>query len=123
MKFYKCEICGKIVEMVVEIPVPTICCGQPMSELVPGTTDGAAEKHLPVVETADGQVRVCVGSTEHPMTPEHAIQWIALETAQGARQFKALSPDERPVATFQLAPGDRVTAVYEYCNLHGLWRV
>ena len=121
MKFYKCEICGKIVEMIEEAPVPTVCCGQPMGELHPGTTDGAVEKHLPVVQIDGNAVHVCVGSAEHPMTPEHSIRWIALETKNGVRQCKALSPDQRPVATFWLDPDDRAEAVYEYCNLHGLW--
>ena len=114
MKFYKCEICGKIVEMVEATSVPTICCGQPMEELLPGTTDGAVEKHLPVVQVD--------GNAEHPMTPEHSIRWIALETKNGVRQCKTLSPDQRPVATFWLDPDDQAEAVYEYCNLHGLWK-
>ena len=121
MKFYKCEICGKIVAMVKETPVDTMCCGQPMRELVPGTTDGAAEKHVPVYTLEGNTVKVKVGSVEHPMTDAHHIEWIAIETENG-NQRKELKPGDKPEATFALVPLDKVKSVYEYCNLHGLWK-
>ena len=121
MKFYKCEICGKIVAMVKETPVETMCCGQAMRELVPGTTDGATEKHVPVYTVEGNTVKVKVGSAEHPMTDAHHIEWIAIETENG-NQRKELKPGDKPEATFALVPRDKVKSVYEYCNLHGLWK-
>ena len=121
MKFYKCEICGKIVAMVKETPVDTMCCGQAMRELVPGTTDGAAEKHVPVYTLEGNTVKVKVGSVEHPMTDAHHIEWIAIETENG-NQRKELKPGDKPEATFALVPRDKIKNVYEYCNLHGLWK-
>ena len=121
MKFYKCEICGKIVAMVKETPVDTMCCGQAMRELVPGTTDGAAEKHVPIYTLEGNTVKVKVGSVEHPMTDAHHIEWIAIETENG-NQRKELKPGDKPEATFALVPLDKVKSVYEYCNLHGLWK-
>ena len=121
MKFYKCEICGKIVAMVKETPVETMCCGQAMRELLPGTTDGATEKHVPVYTLEGNTVKVKVGSVEHPMTDAHHIEWIAIETENG-NQRKELKPGDRPEATFALVPRDKVRNVYEYCNLHGLWK-
>ena len=121
MKFYKCEICGKIVAMVKETPVDTVCCGKPMRELVPGTTDGATEKHVPVYTLEGNTVKVKVGSVEHPMTDAHHIEWIAIETENG-NQRKELKPGDKPEATFALVPRDKVKSVYEYCNLHGLWK-
>ena len=121
MKFYKCEICGKIVAMVKETPVDTMCCGQAMRELVPGTTDGAKEKHVPVYTLEGNTVKVKVGSVEHPMTDAHHIEWIAIETENG-NQRKELKPGDKPEATFALVPRDKVKSVYEYCNLHGLWK-
>ena len=121
MKFYKCEICGKIVAMVKETPVDTMCCGQAMRELVPGTTDGASEKHVPVYTLEGNTVKVKVGSVEHPMTDAHHIEWIAIETENG-NQRKELKPGDKPEATFALVPRDKVKSVYEYCNLHGLWK-
>ena len=71
MKFYKCDVCGKIVAMVKATDVDTVCCGKPMRELVPGTTDGAKEKHVPVYTVAGDTVTVKVGSAEHPMMDAH----------------------------------------------------
>ena len=92
-----------------------------MEELLPGITDGAHEKHVPVIEINGRDVTVSVGSAAHPMMEEHFIMWIALETKQGA-QRKPLNPGDEPKASFALAPGDEVVAAYEYCNLHGLWK-
>ena len=120
MKFYKCPICGKIIAMVEERAVPTICCGRPMEELVANTQDGAHEKHIPVFEVKDGKVRVVVGEVEHPMMEAHYIQWIMLRTNYG-NQRKVLKPGDKPEAKFALLPGEKVEAVLEYCNLHGLY--
>ena len=121
MKFYRCEHCGNIITFVHSAGVPVMCCGQKMTELVPGTTDGAAEKHVPLVEVQGSTVQVKVGSVEHPMLPEHFIQFIAIETKHGS-QIKYLQPGEKPQASFVLADGDQLVAAYEYCNLHGLWK-
>ena len=121
MKFYRCAHCGQIVAIVKETGVPVICCGEAMQEIVPGSVDAAVEKHVPVYEVKDNKVIVTVGSTEHPMLPEHYIEWIARETKQG-NQRKALKPGEEPKACFALCEGDEVVAVYAYCNLHSLWK-
>ena len=91
-----------------------------MEELIPNTVDASGEKHVPVVTVEDGVVKVAVGSVAHPMVPEHFIQWIYVETEKGG-QFKKLNPEEAPEASFTLVD-DKVVAVYEYCNLHGLWK-
>ena len=100
-KYYICEHCGNIIEMVRSSGVPVMCCGQKMTELIPGTTDGAVEKHVPVYEVKDGKVYVTVGSVEHPMLEAHYIQWIALQTKSGI-QRKELKPGEEPKACFSL---------------------
>ena len=121
MKFYICEHCGNIMTLVKDSGVPVMCCGQKMTLLMAGTTDAAVEKHVPVAEIQGNIVTVRVGSVEHPMLPQHFIQWIALETNQGS-QIKYLQPGQAPQASFALAEGEQVKAVYEYCNLHGLWK-
>lgn len=98
-----------------------MCCGEAMKEIVPGTVDAAVEKHVPVYEVEGNVVKVKIGSVEHPMLDEHYIEWIALETKMG-NQRKALKPGEAPEACFAMCDGDEVVAVYEYCNLHGLWK-
>ena len=120
MKFYKCEHCGNIVTFVEDKGVPVMCCGQKMTELTANTTDTAQEKHVPVVEQDGDTVKVTVGSVEHPMLEEHFIQWVCLETEKGS-QIKYLKPGAKPEAVFTLND-DRLVAVYEYCNLHGLWK-
>lgn len=120
MKFLKCKICGKIVAIVNDRQVPTICCGQPMEEMVPNTSDGAVEKHVPVFEVEGNIVRVKVGSVDHPMLDNHYIEWIAIQTNLG-NQRKVLKPGEKPEAEFALLPGEKVITVLEHCNLHGLF--
>ena len=120
LKFYLCETCKNVITKVYDSKVPVVCCGKPMKELVPGAVDGALEKHVPAV-TVDGKViKVQIGEAIHPMVAEHYIQFIALETKQGF-QIKQLKAGDEPKAEFVLADGDEVVAVYEYCNLHGLW--
>ena len=121
MKFYRCAKCGKIIGIIQDSACPTMCCGQAMDELTANTTDGAHEKHVPVITIDDSKVTVEVGSVAHPMLEAHYIQWIALETKQGM-QRKPLKPDTEPKAVFALAEGDEVVCAYEYCNLHGLWK-
>ena len=121
MKFYKCKHCGQMVAIVKETGAPLVCCGEPMEEIVAGTTDAAVEKHVPVYEVKDNKVTVTVGSVEHPMLDVHYIEWVSLQTKQG-NQRKALKPGEAPKACFALCDGDEVVAVYEHCNLHGLWK-
>ncbi len=121
LKFYRCNHCGNIVAVVKSSGVPVMCCGEKMTEIIPGTTDAAVEKHVPVYEVKDNIVTVSVGSVAHPMVEEHYIEWVALQTKFG-NQRKALNPDDEPKACFALCEGDEVVAVYAYCNLHGLWK-
>ena len=121
MKFYICNHCGNIIAYVRDKGVPVVCCGEKMQELVPGTTDGAVEKHLPVITREGEKVTVAVGSVAHPMVEEHWIQWIALEIT-GGNQRKELHPGDEPKAVFLVPEEDEIVAAYEYCNLHGLWK-
>ena len=119
-KFYKCEHCGNVVIKVVDSSVPLICCGEKMKELVPNTVDASQEKHVPVVTRLDDcRIKVEVGSMAHPMTPEHHIAFIYVETENGGMRIDL---KDKPEAVFCTC-NDKPIAVYEYCNLHGLWKV
>ena len=119
-EIYKCEVCGNIVEVLHAGAGELVCCGQPMKNIVAGTTDGAAEKHVPVIEKVEGGYKVKVGSVAHPMTEAHYIEWIELICNKcGKVQRKYLKPGDAPEAVFA-SDSDSVTA-REYCNLHGLW--
>lgn len=121
MKFYKCKHCGNIITKVTDKGVPVVCCGEKMEELVAGTVDASKEKHIPVVEVDGKTVNVKVGSVEHPMLDVHYIEWIVVETTKGY-QIKYLQPGNEPKACFKLCDCEELVAVYEYCNLHGLWK-
>lgn len=119
-EIYKCKVCGNIVEVLHSAKGQLSCCGQPMEKQVPGTTDGASEKHVPVIEKIDGGYKIKVGSVPHPMMDAHWIEWIELicDTC-GKVQRKYLKAGETPEAVFK-CDAEKVTA-REYCNLHGLW--
>lgn len=119
-KFFICKHCGNLVTFIKESGAPLTCCGELMTEIEPNTVDAAVEKHVPVVTVDGNTVTVEVGNVEHPMIPEHFIQWIYIQTENGF-QIKYLEPGDKPKATFTLND-DKVVAAYEYCNLHGLWK-
>ena len=118
-KFYICEHCGNIVGMIHSAGVPLMCCGQKMTKLEAGVVEASHEKHIPVVTVEGNTVRVNVGSVTHPMSEEHHIAWVYLQTNRGG-QRKCLDVTGAPEVTFALADETPV-AVYAYCNLHGLW--
>ena len=121
MKLLKCPICGNIVEMIEDKGVPVMCCGKPMVELNANTTDGAVEKHVPVVEINGDILTVKVGSVEHPMLVEHYITMVLVEFDNRVLRVN-LKPNEKPEAVFALNGYKGNVNVYEYCNLHGLWK-
>ena len=116
LRVYQCEKCGKT--LITKDELKEIVGWK---ELIAGSTDAAQEKHVPVVTKKCKTVKVDVGSVAHPMTAEHLIEWVAIETEQGY-QVKYLSADVAPICEFSLAGGDKLVAVYAYCNLHGLWK-
>ncbi len=119
-RFFVCEHCGNLIGLINDSGVPMMCCGQKMTKLEPGTIEASKEKHIPVVTVEGNTVRTFVGEAEHPMTEEHSILWVYLQTDKGG-QRKCLSVGSKPVAAFTLV-NEKPLAVYAYCNLHGLWK-
>jgi superoxide reductase len=120
-KFYQCGICGNLFEVIEDADIVPMCCGVDMDELSANSSDGAGEKHVPVPERDGRTLRVRIGSAPHPMEEKHFINWIAAE--QGARlQRFVLSPGGAPEAVFALDSAEDPVTVFEYCNLHGLWK-
>ncbi len=116
MKFYQCKECGEIIAVREGDNVDLT--GK--EEIIANTVDAAKEKHVPVISREGQTVTVAVGSVLHPMTEEHHIAWILLETKNGEER-KELKPGEEPVAQFYVAEDDEIIAAYEYCTLHGIW--
>ena len=121
MKFYQCAHCKNIIVYAYDKGGPVSCCGEKMKELIPGAVDAAKEKHVPVAEVNGNLVKVTVGSVLHPMSEEHHIAFVVLETNKGFHKID-LDVTGAPEAVFALADGEKAVAVYEYCNLHGLWK-
>lgn len=119
LKFYICRHCGNIIIKIENSGVPVVCCGDAMEELIPGVVDASIEKHVPVVNINNGVVNVKIGEQPHPMTAEHHISWVAIETDNGYL-IKYLKENQEPVVDF--ITNDNVIATYAYCNLHGLWK-
>ena len=118
--FFICKHCGNLLGFIDDKGVPLTCCGEEMTELVANTTEASTEKHLPAVTMEGAELKVAVGSVLHPMEEAHHIKFIYVETENGG-QRKSLKVGARPVASFSFAE-DKPVAVYEYCNLHGLWK-
>lgn len=119
LEIYKCPHCGNIAEILHGGGADIFCCGQAMKHMAEGSTDGALEKHVPVIEKVDGGYKVTVGSAPHPMEEKHWILWIEL-LADGRSYTKFLNPGDAPEAFFAIE-ADKVVA-REYCNLHGHWK-
>ncbi len=118
VSFYVCERCGNMVELIKDGGGQLVCCGKPMIKLEANTVDASQEKHVPAVDSKEGQIFAQVGSAIHPMTEQHYIEWVALVTDDRIERVP-LYPGDEPKAVF--CHQDNAD-IYAYCNLHGLWR-
>ena len=118
-EIYKCEICGNIIEILHVGDNPLVCCGQNMTNMKEKTADDGQEKHVPVIEKTDSKVIVKIGEIAHPMTEEHHIEWIELETKTNTQKVFLKITDE-PKAEFDTR--EDIVRARVYCNIHGLWK-
>lgn len=118
-KFFICEICGNIVGLIENAGIPMECCGEEMAELIPNTVDASYEKHVPVIKSDGNTATIEIGSDPHPMTEEHHIGWVYIQTEKGG-QRKSFKPNDIPSVKFTFVD-DKPLAAFAYCNLHGLW--
>ncbi|MBN1215394.1 MAG: desulfoferrodoxin FeS4 iron-binding domain-containing protein [Candidatus Lokiarchaeota archaeon] len=122
-EIYKCNVCGKVIEILNPGAKKTICCGQEMELQEGQTADWQGEKHVPKISIDGNTVTVDIGismGTPHPMTKEHWIMWIEIICKNDCYKRKFLNPGDEPKATFVVKDTEGITA-REYCNLHGLW--
>ena len=120
MKYYQCRKCGNVMVLLEDSGVIPVCCGSTMEELIPQSTDGPKEKHVPVVERKDNCITVQVGELLHPMEDSHFIKWIVLETDKN-KYLRTLKPGDEPRTKFFILENEVPKTVYEYCNIHSLW--
>lgn len=127
-EIYKCAVCGNIVEVLHAGTGELVCCGKTMELQIAKTADIGSEKHLPVIvelpanacHGKDG-VKIKIGAVEHPMTPEHHIEWIEIDTVDGKSGKKFLKPGDKPESVFQTRMD--IVGARAYCNIHGLWEM
>ena len=114
LNFYRCPICGNIVEFIDGNMDRIICCGKSMIKMIANTTDAVVEKHVPVYERVDNEIVVKVGEVEHPMEEEHYIMWIAQVSKDKVVRVK-LHPESKIEVRF---PYISDSVLYAYCNKH-----
>ena len=119
-RFYLCSVCGKVIGLIHDTEIPTICCGQEMQLIEANTTDASTEKHVPVykIDEQEGEIVVSVGSVEHPMEKDHYIMWVAQVTDNKTTRIQ-LYPEQAPEVRMPYIKG---STIYAYCNKHGLWK-
>lgn len=118
-QIYKCNICGNIVEMMHSGQGELVCCGQPMDLMEEQINDEGAEKHVPVVESNNGLVKIKIGEIPHPMELDHYIEWIEI-IADGKNYKKYLTAGDLSEYTFAIEAENVIARAY--CNIHGLWK-
>ncbi|MBQ8167960.1 desulfoferrodoxin FeS4 iron-binding domain-containing protein [bacterium] len=122
LEMYRCEVCGNLVEVLVEGVGELVCCEQPMKLLQPKSKESEGlEKHVPIFELKeDGSLEICVGSVPHPMSEEHYIMFIQATSEDKNRVvIEYLYPTMEPKMLLKNNSGK--ICAREYCNIHGLW--
>lgn len=118
INYYKCPVCGNVIEVVNGDVNRVRCCGQELVLLEANTVDAAVEKHVPVYEIVDNEIIVKVGEVIHPMEEKHFITFVSLVTNDRVIRVD-LKPGDEPIVRF---PYIKDSIIYEYCNIHGLWK-
>ena len=121
LEMYKCQICGNLVQVLLNGNGELVCCGQAMEHLIPHREENneLAEKHTPIIEENEGSRYVRL--KYHPMIPEHYIQFIEVYPKDKSRLYlKYLNPNE--AAEFDITHFEENIEALEHCNIHGLWR-
>ncbi len=117
MNFYYCKHCKNVIIKLSD-KNNVECCNEEMGIITPNTVDASQEKHVPVITELNGEIKVTVGSLEHPMEEKHYIEFIVLK--EETIKIKHLKPGEKPEALFTTKT--KKFEVYAYCNIHGLWK-
>lgn len=119
VNFYRCPICGNVIELIEGDINHMTCCGQKMELMVANTQDAAVEKHVPVYEKVEDEIVVKVGEVDHPMEKDHYIMWVAQVNDNQVSRV-TLYPEQGISVRFRYIPN---STIYAYCNKHGLWKV
>ena len=119
-EIYRCNICQNIVMVMNSGAGELVCCGEKMEKLEEKTKEEMFEKHLPVLKNDENNHQyIQVGESIHPMTKEHHIKWIEINT-DNQKMIKFLDIESEPV--FMIKSDEKIRSAREYCNIHGLWK-
>lgn len=122
LELYKCETCGNLVQVVLPGVGELVCCGKPMTLLKPHQIgEEFSEKHVPIFTATDKKgEEVRVGTTLHPMTEDHYIQFIeVISEGKNHLDLQYYAPFDMPIMILKDKLGDEKAQAF--CNLHGLW--
>ncbi len=124
LELYKCETCGNLVQVILPGVGELVCCGKPMELLKPhGINDeqGVSEKHVPVLAATDNNGHeIRVGTTLHPMTEDHYIQFIeTISQDKNHLELQYYAPFDLPIMVLKDKLG--IEKAQAFCNIHGLW--
>lgn len=123
LNLYYCETCKNLVEVLNNNPTLKLqCCGKDMKKIEANTTDGATEKHMPVINIEDNSLFIQVGEVMHPMSEEHYISCIYVVDDLGNYEKITLTPSDNPEVSVDFNENAKKLNIYSYCNLHGLWK-
>lgn len=124
MKYYECKKCGNVFEVIRDSAIVPMCCSESMTQIMPNIKeDVAKEKHIPVYKRNGNKIEVMIGSVPHPMSKDHYIEWIELETNTSVYR-RNLKYTDKPCVTFYLSDDkEEVINIYTHCNIHGLWSI
>lgn len=108
-KFYVCPVCGNVVHSIGEIAVS--CHGV---QLMPEPAEPVNEGHMIWIERTEDEYYV---RTEHEMTKNHYISFIAAPSINGFQMSK-LYPEGPAEARVKISG---VEKIFFYCNRDGLF--
>lgn len=141
MKGHVCKIC-KFISINGSAPDKCPVCGAPKTSfeekenavMTPkdvGNLTELEKKHIPVITVVkkcglipEGchDVHAKIGEVQHPMQPEHYINFIDFYLDREFIARTHLTPDKlNPAAALHLKAETGKIAVIEFCNLHGAW--
>lgn len=119
-RFYYCGTCGNLLFAAIASGITPYCCGDEMTLLKANDNEGYGEKHLPVVtKSSDGHtLTIQIGAQPHPMSLEHSIKFVCVETNLGII-IRYLNEGDTPEVSIRCDGTPH--QVFAYCNVHGLW--
>lgn len=108
-RFFKCEICGNITEIIEASGVPIYCCGEEMSHLKAENPTFSIR-----VDNVSGKVTVDLGEKAKE------CDWVYLQTNVGGQRKRF---NDKGIVEFTLWEKEDPEQIFAYSTVFGLLRV